>query len=153
VASAQDAGPPPPQLDVDAAPPPMLSTPPPVSAHPTTPPAEGHAPEVDWSTRPSSGLGALIAGGIITGIGLANLATSVPICKSNSALSPKKQDQCSEIALGISGGITGVGVLLLIIGGSLRSSYNDWKKEHDVASHLVVAPVPHGAAGGVRFSF
>jgi hypothetical protein len=149
---AQDASPPPPQAEVDPGMAPVVTPPPASAAPPPSPEAKAKA-DIDWSSRPSSGLGLLIAGGIVTGLGLANLATSAPVCHGNAALTEAKKNECTEIALGISGGITGLGVIFLIIGGVQRSGYNDWKQQNGIASHVEVAPLPRGAAAGFRTSF
>ncbi len=151
---AQDAAPPPPQAEAGSGMQPMATPPaPPLPEAPPPPPEARAKVEVDESTRPSSGTGLLIAGGVITGLGLANLATSAPVCHLNPRLNDAQKSQCTEIALGISGGITGLGVLFLIIGGVQRSGYNDWKQQNGVASHFEVGPLPRGAAAGFKTSF
>lgn len=95
--------------------------------------------------KPPSGVGLLVAGGILTGIGVTNLATS-PICKT-SLVDHSAQDPCLAGSLIVGGTLTLVGVPLLIVGASQRSRYNEWKRNFLGGLDLRVGP------GGVAFGW
>ncbi len=142
-ALAQDAPPPPPppveppSTPMTPPPPPMLVAPPPGREY-------GEPP-------PSSGLGLLIGGGILTGLGAINLAASIPICKSGLYnLTSSEQNSCAIASMALSGAVTAVGVTMLIVGASKRSSYNAWRAEHPVAAGFGYQAVRGG--GGFGFS-
>jgi hypothetical protein len=83
------------------------------------------APQASWAEPPASrGVGYFVTGGIFTGLGVLNLATS-----------PLAQTDVVRIAsLAVGGTLLAIGVPLLIVGGVKRSKYNDWKANHPVAA-------------------
>jgi hypothetical protein len=83
--------------------------------------------------RPSSGVGYLAAGGVFTGIGALNLLTA-PICKTDLIRDHDTQDACLIASLVIGGTFLVIGVPLLIVGASKRSTYKQWKAANPVAS-------------------
>jgi hypothetical protein len=116
----------------DAPPPPA-----PPAAAPVAPPAAVPAPppppmrtvqsdpQFSWEEPPSSrGVGYLVTGGIFTGLGVLNLATS-PLAQT---------DLVQIVSIAVGGTFLAIGVPLLIVGGVKRSKYNDWKANHSVAA-------------------
>ena len=150
-AKAQDAGSMPPQAEARAAPPSVSAGAPSAGAVPPRVAAQpGHAPATE---APSNGVAALVTGGIFTGLGAVNLATAVPVCSVYFKNDASRKSLCTEVALGVAGGTTGVGLIILIIGGTQRSIYNDWKRTNALESHLVIVPGPGGATAGFKGSF
>jgi hypothetical protein len=125
-AGALPPGPPPPAYAVPMGPP---------GAMPTSPPSE---------EPPSKGTGFLITGIILSGVGVVNLAAS-PICKTD-LVDPEIQNGCLVASLVLGGTLVAVGVPLIIVGVNKRSTYNEWKARHPVASGFGVAPVRSGGA-------
>lgn len=128
--------------------------PPPVvqSLAPSPPPPMGTtAPEYPSAMEgapTSSGVGYLVAGGIFTGIGALNLLTA-PICKTDLIGDHDTQDTCLVASLVIGGTFLVIGVPLLIVGSSKRSTYKQWKADHPVASGLGFTT----ASGGGMLTF
>ena len=144
-ALAQDPPPPP------AGPPPEVApAAPPVVMVPGPPPPMMMGSQAGESP-PSSGVGLLVTGAIFTGIGVLNLATA-PICKT-SVIQDNTQDLCLGLSLGIGGGFVAIGLPLLIVGGSKRSTYNEWKLQHPVASGFGVNVGKSGGNLGWSASF
>jgi hypothetical protein len=118
-----------------APPPPVVQSPTP--APPPPPPAAGAAaPEYPSDLdgpRPSSGVGYLAAGGVFTGIGALNLLTA-PICKTDLIPNHDTQDACLIASLVVGGTFLVIGVPLLIVGGSKRSTFKQWKANHPIAT-------------------
>jgi len=84
---------------------------------------------------PSSGVGLLVAGGILLGLGAVNLATA-PICKTD-LVSSRGQDTCRGLALGLGGVMVGVGTPRLIVGVSKRRTCKRWQQAHPVMAGLL----------------
>ena len=143
LAQAQDPAapppPPPPAADL-AAPPSAVQAPPPVAAPVASPPppmvmAQPYPSYGADESRPSTGVGHLVTGGIFTGVGVVDFLTA-PICKTSLIPTEAAQNTCLTTSL-ISGGIfMAVGVPLLIVGGVKRSAYNAWKAQHPYAAGL-----------------
>lgn len=115
-----------------APPPPVVQSP----APEPPPPASAAAPEYPSDLdgpRPSSGVGYLAAGGVFTGIGALNLLTA-PICKTDLIPNHDTQDACLIASLVVGGTFLVIGVPLLIVGGSKRSTFKQWKAAHPVAT-------------------
>jgi hypothetical protein len=90
-------------------------------------------PEDD--AKPSSGVGLIVGGWIVTGVGVVNLAT-IPVCSAD--FYPREsEDLC--VTLSIAFGVAGVviGVPLLVVGYNKRSKYKEWSKRHAVLDHLL----------------
>ena len=119
--------------------PPAPAPPPPVvqSLSPAPPPPAGAtAPEYPsyLDTAPkSSGVGYLAAGGVFTGIGALNLLTA-PICKTDLIPNHDTQDACLIASLVVGGTFLVIGVPLLIVGASKRSTFKQWKAANPIAS-------------------
>jgi hypothetical protein len=115
-------------------------------------PAQQQAPTVN-EPKPSSGTGLVIAGAVVGGVGVVNLATS-PLCKVDDLIRDKDwQDTCLAAALIFGGVLVSVGVPLLIVGLNKRSTYLEWKERHPVAAGFGLAPAPSGAALTYQYSF
>ncbi|MEP7123771.1 MAG: hypothetical protein ABJE95_22775 [Byssovorax sp.] len=115
-----------------APPPPAVQSLPPAPP----PPAGATAPEypTDLEVAPkSSGVGYLAAGGVFTGIGALNLLTA-PICKTDLIPDHSTQDACLIASLVVGGTFVVIGVPLLIVGASKRSTFKQWKAAHPIAS-------------------
>lgn len=124
---------------------------------PPAPPAQPAQPAPSMQTvnepKPSSGTGLIIAGSVVGGVGVLNLATS-PLCKVDDLIRDKKlQDTCFAAALVFGGVLVSVGIPLLIVGLNKRSTYLEWKERHPVASGFGLAPAPSGMAMTWRASF
>jgi len=90
----------------------------------------------DDNEEPSSGMGLLITGSILTVVGALNMASSAA-CRSDDLIEDATaQDVCFGAALTFGGIITAVGVPLLITGILKRKHYNDWRERHGVAQVL-----------------
>lgn len=89
----------------------------------------------DGEEEPSTGLGPMIAGWAVTAVGVGNLA-AIPICSADFYPHDAK-DACivASIAVGVAG--LGVGIPLLIVGYSKRSTYNEWRSRHPLSSRLM----------------
>jgi hypothetical protein len=121
------------------------------------PPGLAHAeddaapPVASPAERPSTGLGALVTGGVFTGVGGLNLLTA-PIC-TTSLIRSDLQTTCVTASLVVAGVGLAVGVPLMVIGANQRAEYNDWKKSHPVAAGLWLVPTAGGAALGWHADF
>lgn len=80
--------------------------------------------------RPSTGTGLLIPGGILTGIGVLNLATA-PLCMT-SLVDDRVEDECLVASLVVGGVMLGVGIPLLAVGASKRAKYLEWRRRSRV---------------------
>lgn len=129
------------------APPAAIQAPPPA---PPSPRAMVHpeAPAELAEERPSSGIGYLVTGGIFTGIGALNLLTA-PICTTDLIPNSDTQKTCLIASLAIGGTFLAIGVPLLIVGGSKRSTYKQWKADHPVAGGFGFSAANGG--GGLTF--
>jgi hypothetical protein len=116
----------------DAPPPPAPAAEAPVvlpAAAPAPPPppmrmVQPDAP-VSWEEPPASrGVGYLVTGGIFTGIGVLNLATS-PLVQN---------DVVRIVSLAVGGTFVAIGVPLIIVGAVKRGKYNEWKANQSVAA-------------------
>jgi hypothetical protein len=99
-------------------------------------PSGATAPEYPSDTelaRPSSGVGYLAAGGVFTGIGALNLLTA-PICKTDLIPDHDTQDACLIASLVVGGTFFVIGVPLLIVGSSKRTTFKQWKAAHPIAT-------------------
>ena len=105
-------------------------------------------PEVWQETPPSSGVGFLVTGGVFTGIGVLNLLTA-PICKTDLIPDRDTQSTCLVAALVVGGTFLAIGVPLLIVGGSKRSKFKEWKASHPVAGGIGFSATNGG--GGFTF--
>ncbi|HVY49292.1 MAG TPA: hypothetical protein VHB21_25550 [Minicystis sp.] len=156
VASAQEPPPgPPPDAPPPAALPPVPPPPPPPPGAILVGPVAQQVVLVPDERPPSSGVGLLVGGGILTGLGAINLAASIPICHSNlyGTLTPKEQDTCAVAAMTLSGAVTAAGVVMLIVGAGKRSAYNAWRAQHPVASGFGLQPTAGGAGLGWSAKF
>ena len=109
--------------------------------------------------RPSTGVGLLVPGGIFTGLGILNLATS-PICLTD-LVDRDSQTPCLITSLVAGGVFLAVGIPLLAVGGARRAHYLEWRRRHPYA--FDIAPVagasgapseaPTGAIGRFGWSF
>ena len=80
-----------------------------------------------------------------------NLATS-PLCKT-SIVRGDLQDVCFDTSLVFGGTLAAVGIPLLIAGATQRSTFNEWKRAHPIASGFSLAPLQGGAAVGWSATF
>ena len=97
------------------------------------------------------GLGLLITGAALTGVGALNLATA-PLCKT-SIVRSGIQDACFDASLVFGGALAVVGLPLLIVGATQRSTFNEWKRAHPIASGFTLAPLAGGGALGWSATF
>jgi hypothetical protein len=109
---------------------------PPVYVVPAPPGAYAPAPP-----PPSSGVGLIVAGSILLGLGVANLATAA-ICKTD-AIARDLQDPCLYASIGVGVAFSGTGIPLLVVGASRRRAFKEWQRAH---------PVMAGLLEGVRLS-
>ena len=140
------------QADEPPAPAPM-APPAAVQAPPPSPPppmamVQPEPMAMSQEAPPSSGVGYLVAGGIFTGIGAVNLLTA-PICKTDLIPDHDTQNTCLIASLAIGGTFLAIGVPLLIVGGSKRSTYKHWKADHPVAGGFGLSAANSG--GGLTF--
>jgi hypothetical protein len=113
--------------------------------------ASATEPTSEEDHPPPGGVGLLIGGGILTGIGALNLATS-PLCNTTLVQS-RVQSLCFDTSLVFGGALLAIGVPMLIVGANERSAYREWKKAHPVAAGLSIAPTPGGVALGWSTTF
>lgn len=93
-----------------------------------------------------TGIGALVTGGILTGVGTPVFVSGVAM----AAICPS----CTYIHLPLlilGGGMLGAGIPLLVRGAKNREKYRRILQEHRVGT--AVSRVPGGWSGGVRFRF
>lgn len=105
--------------------------------------------------RPSSGVGMLVGGGVLTGLGGLNLLTS-PICLTDVIRDRDTQKACLGASLVLGGVLLAIGVPLLVVGSSRRRTYQEWKRQHGALAKLAdlaVAPQPGGAALTWKLAF
>lgn len=100
---------------------------------------------------PSSGVGYIVAGGILLGVGLLNLATA-PICRMDDVIAdPDTQDACFYASLIVGGTMIAVGTPLLVVGIKKRRAYNRWRIRHPVVAALTRLRLGVGREGGGLF--
>jgi hypothetical protein len=109
--------------------------PPPVAPPPPPPVMMVAPPPMIVEAPPSNGVGLLVAGGIFTGLGVLNLATA-PLCKGLTSLSESGRNACFDASLIVGGLFLATGIPLLIVGGTKRSAYKEWKASHPMAAGL-----------------
>lgn len=106
------------------------------------PPA--HAPPGAYAPAPpppSSGVGLIVAGSILLGVGVVNLATA-GLCKTD-LIERDLQNPCLYASLAVGVSFSGAGIPLLVVGASRRRAYREWQRAH---------PVMAGLLEGVRLS-
>jgi hypothetical protein len=113
-------------------------------------PALAQDPEtaVPAGKPPSTGIGMIVTGSILTGLGAVNLITA-PICKTSAIPDPTSQDVCLGTSLVLGGAFAAVGIPLLLVGVNRHNRYVEWKRQHQALSALTdlgVAPTRGGAA-------
>jgi hypothetical protein len=93
---------------------------------------------ISTSPRPSSGTGLIVAGSIIFGIGVLNLAFT-PLCyvlfddeSYTVSRNVVSRDICVLSSLAFGGVMVAVGVPLLIVGFNKRSNYNKWRRKNRI---------------------
>jgi hypothetical protein len=92
--------------------------------------------------RPSNGLGLTIAGGVVTGLGALNLASSA-ICRTGfyrDRWGDTRSDICFWVAIGLGVVELAVGVPMLVVGLVRRSAYKEWLQKNAVS----IVPRPDG---------
>ena len=90
---------------------------------------------------PSRGIGLIIAGSVMTGLGVLNLA-STAVCKTDFYVDLVDQDGadlCFVVSLAVGGGLSLIGIPLLITGLVQRSNYRAWKEQHALDINVDVA--------------
>jgi hypothetical protein len=108
-------------------------------------------PAAPQAERPSTGIGYLVTGGILTGVGAANLLTA-PLC-TTSLIRSDLQNFCLTASLVVAGVGLAVGIPLIVVGSNKRAEYNEWKKSHAFAAGLWLVPTAGGAAIGWHADF
>lgn len=98
--------------------------------------------------RPPTGLGGVVAGSVLTGLGVLNLAYT-PLCFMDGGDFGLGAETCMGIQLGAGGLFVAVGVPVLIAGGVRRSRYKEWVRNNQVAVVPIVAP----DFGGLALAF
>jgi hypothetical protein len=109
------------------------------------------SPAASGTERPSTGIGYLVTGGVLTGVGGLNLLTA-PLC-TTSLITSDLQSPCLIASLVVAGVGLAVGIPLIVVGANKRAEYNEWKKAHPVAAGLWVVPTAGGAAIGWHADF
>ena len=108
------------------------------------------APVASRQRRPPSGVGFLVSGGILTGLGVLNLAAS-PVCKTD-LVREDVQNECLIVSLATGGVMLAVGIPLLVVGGAKRSKFLEWQEQQPRRRPLpIVSFAP--LEGGGRFVF
>ncbi|MBX3185745.1 MAG: hypothetical protein KF819_01970 [Labilithrix sp.] len=100
---------------------------------------------------PSKGTGLIIAGAIVGGLGVVNLATS-PICRTD-IVAPSLQDTCFYAALIGGGVLLAVGVPMLIVGLNKQATYEEWKERNRALAGVRVLTNPGGGGLGYEITF
>lgn len=98
--------------------------------------------------EPSSGLGFIISGWILTGLGAINLAT-LPLCFTSFYVDAGVKGVCLGVSAAFIGVGLGVGVPFLIVGYNQRKKHQAWEKDHPTLGHLArtrLTALPGGAA-------
>jgi hypothetical protein len=112
------------------------------------------APAASRPDRPPSGVGFLVSGGILTGLGVLNLAAS-PVCKTE-LVREDVQNECLIASLATGGVMLAVGIPLLVVGGAKRSKFLEWQEQHPRRRPLPIvsfAPVEGGGLLVLLHSF
>jgi hypothetical protein len=134
------------------APPPAMAPMAPLPPPNTMAQSDGSVPpdqELPSDSKPSSGIGFLVTGGIFTGIGALNLLTA-PLCTTDFLIPNRSAQQgCLIASLAIGGTFAAIGVPLLIVGGVKRSAYKKWKADNPMVGGLGFSTV----AGGGMLTF
>jgi uncharacterized membrane protein len=117
---------------------PAAAAPPPRAPAATTPapfaePSDFAEPDVE---RPSNGIGYLVAGGVLTGLGVLN-AVGFGVCFLD-AYPDNARDVCKVASAIVSGAGLTIGIPLLIIGSNQRAGFKAWKEQHSGAPRLGV---------------
>jgi hypothetical protein len=94
-------------------------------------------PALTSDPRPSTGTGLIVAGWILTGIGVLNLAF-IPACSADF-YPPEAEDTCVAASAVLGGIGVALGVPFLIIGYNQRSDYKDWRERNSTLRHLMNA--------------
>jgi hypothetical protein len=117
------------------------------------PPQQGYQnppPQQTQTPPPPKGTGGIIAGSILTGLGVINLAAT-GMCFVEGGDFGLGTDVCVGVQLGAGGFFVLLGVPLLIAGGVRRSRYKDWLQGNQVALSPVISPNFSGFA--LSFAF
>lgn len=101
--------------------------------------------------EPSRGTALIIVGGILTGVGALNLATA-SLC-SGLYEDQQQQDLCFTSSLVIGGGMVAVGIPMLIVGLSRRSTHREWEERNQALAGLRLIAGPRGGAVGWSAEF
>lgn len=112
------------------------------------------APVVSRPGRPSSGVGFLVSGGVLTGLGVLNAAAS-PVCKTD-LVREDVQDECLITSLVTGGVMLAVGIPLLIVGGAKRSKFLEWQEQQPRRRPLPIvsfAPLEGGGRFVIHYAF
>jgi hypothetical protein len=88
---------------------------------------------------PSSGVGMIITGWIMSGVGVMNLAL-IPVCTMD-AYPRQSRDLCVQLSIGVGVIGLGVGIPLLAVGYHKRSQFKTWKQRHAVLNELLSTEV------------
>jgi hypothetical protein len=88
---------------------------------------------------PSSGVGMIITGWIMSGVGAMNLAL-IPVC-SMDAYPRESRDLCIQLSIGVGVIGLGVGIPLLAVGYHQRSKFKEWKRQHAILNELLSTQV------------
>jgi hypothetical protein len=106
------------------------------------------------TSEPSSGLGLIIAGWILTGVGALNLAT-LPVCYADFYQTYADGDVCvaGSVAIGAIG--LGLGIPFLIVGYNNRAKHNLWESQQTVSlwKRARIVPLHGGAAASLALPF
>ncbi len=95
---------------------------------------------------PSSGLGLVISGSVLTGLGALNMATS-PICLVDSLVRDDIETACVAACMIVGGTMFAVGLPLLIVGVVKRGKYKEWREQHPGYAALTNVGVSAGQHG------
>jgi hypothetical protein len=100
---------------------------------------------------PSKGTGLLIAGGVVTGVGLLFFVNAA-VCQTNRDQSEREQNVCTAITASIGAVAVAIGVPMLVIGAIRRSAFQEWLRAYH--PNLAIVPTENGGAiGSLGFSF
>ena len=106
------------------------------------------------TSEPSSGLGLIIAGWILTGVGALNFAT-LPVCYADFYQNYAEGDVCvaGSVAIGAIG--LGLGIPFLIVGYNNRAKHNRWESQQTASlwKRARVVPLHGGATASLALPF
>jgi hypothetical protein len=113
-----------------------------------------------YESEPSTGLGFIIPGWILTGVGALNLVT-MPVCFAGWYQDFGVREVCIGASIGFAAVGLGLGIPFLIVGYNKRSKYKRWEANQvdefsgptRFLDRAAVVPLPGGAAATYSLQF